>query len=327
MVGVLVVIGTVGYILIERMSVVDALYMTVITIATVGFGEVHPLDNAGRIFTIGLIVTGVATFAWAAGSGVEVLLGHNLVIRVQRRRMQEFLDEVRDHYIVCGFGRMGRQVVRDLDARKERFVVVDRDPGLESYALEHSIPYVIGDSTSDDVLLRARIDRARGVVAVVGDDAQNVLTVLTARGINPDLQIVARGTDELSESKMRRAGADRIVSPYVIGGQRLALALVQPTAHDFMNHVLSLEDVAVDIGEVRIGAGSALANQTISRSDLRSIHRLVILAIRNDGESEFEISPNPERVIQAGDTLIVFGSPRAIHRLKVGDASPSQRKR
>jgi voltage-gated potassium channel len=321
----LVVAGTMGYRYFVGMGFVDALYMTVITVTTVGFGEIHPLGEDGRMFTIALIVLGVGTAAWAISSGVEVLLGQNLWYSVQRRKMQDLLTTISDHYIVCGYGRMGRQIVRDLRARDEKFVVIDMLAEREESMIEDQIPYIIGDATEDDTLARARVTHARGVVTALGDDAGNVLTVLTARGLNPDILIVARSSAELAENKLLRAGADRVVSPYSIGGHRLALALLQPAAHDFMTQIFNLEDLAVDIGEINVVGSSPLVGQTIADSDVKRIWNLIILAVKEEGDDsgteqeereKFTISPDPQHVIRSGETLIVIGSAKSIYELQ-----------
>jgi voltage-gated potassium channel len=321
----LIIAGTIGYMLIAGMGFVDALYMTVITVTTVGFGEVRPLDQDARIFTIMLILLGVGTAAWAISSGAEVVLGQNLWYSVQRRKMEQLLTTISDHYIICGYGRMGRQIIRDLRARDEKFVVIENLPSREESMLEEHIPYILGDATEDDTLIRARVAHARGVVTALGDDAGNVLTVLTARGLNPDILIVARSSAELAESKLLRAGADRVVSPYAIGGHRLALALLQPAAHDFMSQIFNLEDLAVDIGEVNVVANSPLVGQTIAHSDVKRIWNLIILAVKAAGDDsgteqeeqeKFTISPDPQHIIRAGETLIVIGSAKSIYELQ-----------
>ncbi|MEO5928729.1 MAG: potassium channel family protein, partial [Candidatus Kapaibacterium sp.] len=191
----LVVTGTTGFRVIEGMGFVDSLYMTLITITTVGFGEVHPLSQEGRIFTMVLIVMGVGTAAWALGTGIEVVLGENLWQSVQRRRLMKDTMNLSNHYIVCGYGRMGRQIVNDLKNRGEDFVVIELSGQTEERLLEKGYPYVIGDAEDNNVLIRAGIERARGLVTALDTDAANVLTVLSARELRADLLIVARATN------------------------------------------------------------------------------------------------------------------------------------
>jgi voltage-gated potassium channel len=313
----LILVGTVGYVMLLGVTVVDAVYQTVITIATVGFSEVAPFTPLARVFTIFLILSGVGITAWAATAAVEVMLGQYFWANVRRRKMEETLLSIRDHFIIGGYGRMGRQIVRDLRARGERFVVIDRNgPGLEEL-VEQNIPFVAGDATQDEVLLNAGIERARGFVAAIGDDADNVVAVLTARGLNPTIQIVARGTTEVTESKLRRAGADRVVSPYAIGGHRLALAMLQPAVDDFMNRLFNLDQFDVDVGEVPVQAGSAFDGRTLAECDFRRRWGLTVIAIRSTS-GEFAFSPDSEHRVAPSEVLIVIGSPKAI--LAIQDA-------
>ncbi len=311
----LIGVGTLGYMLLGDMGFVDALYMTVITITTVGFAEIQPLQEAGRIFTIGLIVLGVGASAWAIRNGAEVVLGETLWYSVHRRTMDKTIAKLNNHYIICGYGRMGRQIVHDLRARNESFVVIDQSSKVEETLIEENIPYIIGDATHDDVLEHAGIQNARGLVSALDTDADNVLAALTARGLNSNLLIVARAINDLSESKLRRAGADRVVSPYAIGGHRLALALLQPTVHDFFNRMFNLEEENVDIGEIFIHENSRLAGQTIAECDIRHGWNLIILGIRRES-GDFTIGPDAKHILKPGETLIVIGAPEAIYKLQ-----------
>ena len=302
--------------LLEDMSAVDALYMTVITLTTVGFGEVQPLSTEGRVFTIFLITLGVGTVALALRNAAELALGHNLWLSVQRRRMNQQIDALEDHYIVCGYGRLGHQIGRDLRRRGEPFVVVDLDERLEEELIEQGVPFLNRDATLDETLVDAGIERARGLVASVDTDANNVLIVLTAREMNPRLLVVARSNSEASESKLRRAGADRVVTPEMIGGHRLAVALLRPAVHDFLNRIFSVaEEQEVDVGQITIPEGSPIAGQTIARCDLRNIRNVSILAIRGT-EDAFTFNPDPSRTIAAGETLILIGPANSIYELE-----------
>jgi voltage-gated potassium channel len=310
------VFGTIGYHWIEQLSWLDSAYMTVITVATVGFGEVRPLTPAGRLFTMALIVVGVGTGAWAATRAVEVMLGQTLWLSVQRRRMRQSLEGLRDHYVICGHGRLGTRIERDLRARGEPFVVIDWSDAVEETFLAENIPHVIGDATQDDVLRTAGVERARGLVAALDSDASNVLAVLSARELNPDLLIVARANSEASEPKLRRAGADRVVTPDAIGGHRLALALLRPAVHDLFNEIFSFGvQITVDVGQITIEPQSPFAGQTVAGCDLRRVRNVSILAVREPGGG-FTLNPDAERVIQTGETLIVIGPAEAVYELE-----------
>ena len=313
---VVIVVGTVGYHLIEQLNWLDAAYMTVITVATVGFGEVQPLTPAGRLWTMGVIVVGVGTGAWAATRAVEVMLGQTLWLSVQRRRMRQSLAGLRDHYVICGHGRLGTRIERDLRARGEPFVVIDWSEQVEELFLAENIPHVIGDATHDEVLRAAGVERARGLVSALDGDANNVLTVLSARELNPDLLIVARANNEASEPKLRRAGADRVVTPDAIGGHRLALALLRPAVHDLFNEVFSFGvEIKVDVGQITIEPQSPFAGQTVAGCDLRRVRNVSILAVREPGGA-FTLNPDAERIILPGETLIVIGPAEAVYDLE-----------
>lgn len=312
----LLIVGTIGYRLIEGMGWLNAAYMTLITVATVGFGEIQPLTPQGRVFTMGLIVLGVGVGAWAATNAVEVMLGQTLWLSVQRRKMRTSVEELRDHFVICGHGRLGTRIVRDLMARGEPFVVIDWSAALEEPFLADGIPHLIGDATADDVLQAAGVARARGLVAALDSDASNVLAVLTAREMNPHLLIVARANSEASEKKLRRAGADRVVTPDAIGGHRLALALLRPAVHDLFNEIFSFGvEIAVDVGQITVPGDSPFAGQTVAGCDLRRLRNVSILAIRETG-GEFTLNPDAQRVIHPGETLILIGPAQAVYELE-----------
>jgi voltage-gated potassium channel len=311
----LILAGVIGYIILEGMTPVEALYMTIITITTVGFGEVQPLSPPGRVFTIILILLGLLAVTSGISNTVEVLLGQRMWLRAQQRRMKAWLMTANNHYVVCGYGRIGQQIVRDLQARDEAFVIVEANEELEEVFAEAAFNYILGDATQDEVLLEAGIERAKGFVAALDSDAGNVLAVLTARGLNPGLFIVARATSPSSERKLRRAGANRVVSPYDIGGHRISLALLRPAVHDLLNQIFDVSDMDADIGQIAVTPQSRLARQTIGNCDLRSVRNLTILAIQQPG-GQFIINPSVKHQISEGETLIVIGPPDAIYQLE-----------
>lgn len=307
----LIVMGSAGYMLLESMGVIDAVYMTVITISTVGFMEVTPLSPAGRLFTIVLVILGVGIGAWAIRTGVEISLGDTLWHSVRKRKMIRTINDLHGHYIVCGFGRMGQQIARDMALREQSFVVVDHNSGKLDVLREREHLHIGGDATHDETLIAAGIERAAGLVAALNSDADNVLAVLTARGLNPGLLIVARAGNDQAESKLRRAGADRVVCPYAIGGHRLALALLQPVVNDFIGTVFSGEQDDVAVNGIPVEEGSPIGNRSISAADLRGNWGLTIIGIRRR-DGEFVVSPEPDRTIEVGETLIVIGHPDRI---------------
>lgn len=306
--GLVVVVGTVGFVLISDLSLINALYMTVITITTVGFGEISEPTNLSRAFTIVLILLGVGTGAWAIRNGVEVALGDTLWHSVQRKKMMKTIESLEGHYIICGFGRIGRQIARDMTWRNEKFLIIDNSQERIDWIRDANYNYVSGDATLDETLYAAGITRAAGLIAALTSDANNVLAVLTARGLNPNLVIVARAGNDSAESKLKRAGADRVVSPYVIGGHRLALSMLQPTVHDFFNRVFNVEHPDVDLGELLISDDCPLVGKSIAECQLRKQWELIIIGIKQL-DCEFTVSPEAHRVINAGETIIAMGSP------------------
>jgi len=312
----LVLAGTFGFMLIESYGFLQALYFTVITLTTVGFGEPEPLHPTGQVFAIVLIVMGVSVVAWTASNAVEIMLGEAYWVSRRRERIREVVMRLKDHFVVCGYGRLGRQIVRDLVARGEVFVVIEAAPELEDEMTQHEVPHVIGDATQEDVLLAAGIENARGLVSCLDSDANNVLTVLTARDLNSRLLIVARSDSEAAESRLRRAGADRMVTPEIIGGHRLALALLRPAVHDFFGRVFSTSvHRDYDVGQVTVHDDSPFAGQTVATCDLRRVRNVNILAIRRP-DGAFDLNPVPTRAIEPGDTMILIGPAEAIYEME-----------
>lgn len=313
----LTIFGTVVYIVLEGMAWVDALYMTVITIATVGFGEVKELSPQGRVFTIFLILMGVGTATAAISNAVSIVLGPLLWSSLEQRRMKQMVQSLNHHYIVCGYGRMGRQIASDLQVRGEKYVVLDANPDMEATFLEHKIPYIIGSAMEDDMLIEAGIERARGLVSALSSDAGNVMTVLTARELNPKVYVVARVVRRENESKLRRAGANEVINPYQIGGHRMALSLLRPAVHDFLTHIFNFGDKqhAVDVGQLRVNPNSPLEGKTIATCGIRNDYGVNVLGIiQPDGE--LDITPSPHTELRAGAVLIVIGEPQAIYKIE-----------
>ncbi|MGB1288807.1 MAG: potassium channel family protein [Aggregatilineales bacterium] len=307
--------GTLMYMVLEGWNFFDALYMTVITIATVGYGEVRELSDMGRLFTIFLIFMGVGAATTAISNAVSLALGPVLWHSINRRRMLTRIGTMRDHYIVCGYGRMGRQIIKDLEARKEPFVLIDMKFNEEEMR-DTGIMYVEGDATRDEVLQQAGIDHAKGVVTALNTDAANVMTVLTARGLNPKIFIVARVIYSESENKLRRAGANEVINPYQIGGHRMALSLLRPAVHDFLHRLFHFGDTEnIDIGQLVVHPGSRLEGQTVGGCDLRGLYGVNILGIR-DQMHKLSINPSPTTLINTHDTLIIIGHPDEIYKLE-----------
>lgn len=307
-------VGTLGYRLIEGWSWFDALYMTVITLSTIGYGETHPLSAPGRWFTIVLILGGVFTVLYSATEVIRGIVSGEIQDVLGKQRMERQLATLRDHLIVCGFGRMGRLVCAEFTSKSIPFVVIDRaEESLEEFAMPHGIP-LHGEATSDEVLKHAGIDRARALVTVVASDADNLYTTMSARLLNDKIFIVARAEDAHSEQKLLRAGANRVVSPYRIGGSRVAQAVLQPTVMDFLELATQTEHVELQIEEAKITARSRLVGATLQDSRLRKDLGIIIVAIKKSS-GKMLFNPVPDTPLEVGDILIAMGDREHLDRL------------
>jgi voltage-gated potassium channel len=308
--------GTVGYVVIEGWPWFDALYMTVTTLTTVGFGETHPLSREGRTFTMLLLLGGVFTLFYAATEIIRAVVSGEVRGVLGRQRMERNLSEMRNHLVVCGFGRMGLLVCREFSAVGLPFVLIERQGEL---LRDFAIPYGIaleGDATSDEVLRRAGVERARGLVSAAASDADNLYITMSARFLNDKLFIVARAEEEGAEKKLLRAGANRVVSPYAIGGQRVAQAVLRPNVMDFIALATRSEHIELQIEETEIRSGSPLGGRTLKDSRIRQELGIIIVAIKKpDGTMIF--NPAPEIVMEPRDLMITLGPRQQLDRLEV----------
>lgn len=313
MIVALFVVGTAGYMLIEGWNVLDAAYMAVITLGSVGYGEVHPLSETGRTFTIIYIFLGVGTLAFIFSRLIELILEAELSGILQRRRMEKRIDQLNNHVIVCGYGRVGRSAVGVLADADREIVIIDTNKDV-CERLQHDGMLVFeGDATRDEMLMRAGIDRAWGLIATAGEDALNLFIVLSARTLNPDLHIVARSARPENDAKLIRAGANRVVSPYHIGGQRMAQSLLNPQLTEFLD-VLRLDNgVELWMEEVEVGKGCDLVGKTIVESNMRQKTGVTLLAIVNGSEV---ITPSATTRFNQGDNLIVIGTREQLKALQ-----------
>lgn len=310
-----VVGGTVGYVAIEGWSPWDAFYMTVITITTVGYREVHVLTGAGQVFTVILLFGGVGAALYTFTLVATAVVEGGLPNRLQWRRRERMLDTIKDHFIVCGYGRIGSTVAAQLRRENVPFVVLERDPVRYQAALDDGALAVEGDASREDVLRRVGIDRARGFIAVVGTDAENVYAVLSAHVLKPDLFIVGRAETEDAVLKLKRAGADRVISPYQIGAVQIAQTALRPAVVDFVELATSSENLELAIEEIPVAATSVLANQSILEANLRQRYGVIVVGIQRQDRS-MEFNPEPDTSIRAGDKLVVLGRPHSLKRLE-----------
>ena len=312
----LIAIGTTGFHFVQGWGWFKSLYTTLMTVSTIGAGPENDLSGSGEIFNVVLILLGVATVGFAIGTLTKAVVEFELGSFFGRRRMEKELSALKNHFIVCGVGRVGRRVASEVSARKCPLVVIERDSERAAWAQERGFPVIIGDAASEAVLRKAHIESARALASAVTSDAQNVYIVLTARGIAPHVPIVARASEEDAESKLLRAGATTVVSPYSYAGQRIARTLTSPYVQRFIDMALSsLSETNLEIEEVQVGNPSKLAGKSLEETHIRDRFGLIVLAIRHqDGQLDF--NPEPTQMISSGDYLIVMGKSQNLRQLE-----------
>jgi len=310
----LIFLGSLGYVLLEGWSFFDGLYMTVTTLTTVGYGEIRPLTQMGRAYTMLLILAGVGVMLYIIGAVAQVVVEGEIQEALGKRKLRKHLKKLKDHYIICGFGRIGEIIARQLKQRGVPLVVVESDEHRLSRLEEGDYFFVAGDATREEMLVEAGIDRAKGLVAVVGTDAGNVYVTLTARSLNPRLFIVSRSAEPGSRQKLLRAGADRVESPYEVGGGKMAQTILRPNVTTFIELALR-EDVDLSMEEIQVKHDCPLCGLALKDSGLRQQLDLIVVAIkRADGEMLF--NPTPETRILAEDTLIVLGLRQNLEKME-----------
>lgn len=303
-----VAMGVVGYSTIEHVGPLDALYMTVITVTTVGFGEVFELDAAGRMFTMFLIVAGVGSAAYAAVSAAEFAVEGHLRRIIERRRMEREISSLDGHVVICGFGRVGRHVASELGQEGVPFVVVDDDEDKIDEVGELGFLHVLGDATSEEVLGFAAVGVARAVVACVNTDADNLLVTITAKGLQPAITVVGRVKADENEAKLRRVGADHVIAPTSVGGRRIAQLLTRPVVANFLELVSGPGGLEYSFDEVVVPSGSELDGVTLGGADIRNRHGCTVLGVRHAEEERLDTHPDSASRLHAGDVLIVIGA-------------------
>lgn len=309
--ALLVLVGTVGYALLEDWSWFDAMYMSVITLMTIGYSEVHELDQTGRAFTMLLALLGATTLAASATYVLKFIVSGELNKTFGRHRMQRVLDHTHDHVIVCGFGRVGRRVVADFEGSQVPVVIVDQD----EERVKGTSLWVAGNVTEDDTLKRAGIARARALVAAVPSDADNLYVTMSARLLNPQLTIVARAEGEGAEEKLLRAGASRVISPTAIGGQRVVQAVLRPAVLDFIDLATKSQHLELQMEQALVQKGSKLDGVTIGDASLRERCDVLVVAIqRSDGRMLF--NPPPDVRMSDGERLVVLGNRESLDKLE-----------
>ncbi|HWQ61069.1 MAG TPA: potassium channel protein [Negativicutes bacterium] len=304
--------GTVGYIVLEGLSPFDAFYMTVVTVATVGYGDIVPHTAGGRVFTMILIVTGVGMTYYSLTYLFSLMVEGQLKNFMGRRGMNRKIASMRDHIIVCGAGRVGSNVVKRLEHEAGEFVVIEDNQAVFEQLVEAKVTAVHGDATRDEVLLAAGVERAKGVISTLSHDADNVYVTLTAKSLNPGITVVARAERPEAEEKLRRAGADTVIFPSVMGGRQMVSAITRPVIMDFVENVFYNQELHLDIAEIAVGARAALAGMTLAASGIKDKYDSIVVAVKRG--DRMITTPDADLTIAAGDIMIVIG-----HRTALGE--------
>ncbi|MBC7247763.1 MAG: potassium channel protein [Actinobacteria bacterium] len=316
------ILGTVGYMIIEHQNFLNALYMVIITITTIGYGETFTLGTGGEIFTIFLIIGGVGTVGYTLVSAVEFMIENSLTGIMGRRKMRKDIENLIGHYILCGYGRVGQHIAEDLEDADASFVIIEKDPAVAEKALEKGYLVIKADATKEESLREAGIDKAKGLVTALSSDAENLYITLTARELCPHLFIVSRCDVEESESKLRRAGADRVISPHSIGGRRMAAMLLKPMVWDYLDLVtkgqyiqFNIENLEWRIDDVEIQPNSYLDGKTIEEAKIYSASGALVLAVKKRGLN-FDTKPAKDTRLDAGDCIIAIGTVEQLAKLE-----------
>jgi voltage-gated potassium channel len=317
-------VGVLGYHFIEGWSFIDALFMTVITETTTGYGEVHPLSQAGRAFTIALLLVSVGIIGYAVSTLVTLILEGDLNRIIQGQRMDSRITRLKQHIVLCGLGRTGRYIAEELIKTRTPFVVIDRNHAhLHELDSVGEFLHVEGDATHDETLLAAGVDRARGVVVSLDDDRSNVFVVLSARSLNPKARIVSRVLDEENSEKLLKAGADEVISPNAIGGMRMASAMIRPAVVGFLDQMLRTTDQVVRVEEVRVDLHPDLVGKTLASANLEERAGVLILAIKGR-DHLYQFNPSRNTVLKRGDVVIVMGPREHLARLSAAEEAAAR---
>jgi voltage-gated potassium channel len=306
-------LGTLGFSLIEGWSILDSLYVAAQTVTTVGYGDLTPATRNGRIFSTVFMLIAVGVVLYALTSAVQAIVQSELVATFGQRRQSRKMSKLRNHFIVCGAGRVGSHLVRGLMGGEETFIVIEKDQQRVADLLDLGVIVLVRDATIEESLREAGVEHARGLAACLPDDADNVYVVLTARDLNPNLHIVARAAEEQAESKLIRAGANRVVAPTIIGGHRMAMALTKPAVHDFLGSITA-NKLELAFEQLEVGASSELVGRRLSETNIRSELDIVVVSIRRS-HGQILFNPSGEAIIASGDLLIAIGHAESLMKL------------
>jgi len=306
-------LGTIGFHLIEGWSIADSLYVTVQTLTTVGYGDLTPRNGSGRLFAVVVMLVGAGGVALAVSTIVQSIVQLELVWTFGQRRRSRKMSKLRDHFIICGSGRVGSHLVRDILSANESFVVIEKDQQRAAEFSQRGVNVLVSDATLEETLRDAGVEHARGLATCLPDDADNVYVVLTARDLNPHLRIVARAAEEQAEGKLLRAGANHVIAPTIIGGHRMAVALTKPAVNEFIDS-FTANELGLGFEQVEVDASSPLVGQELRSTKIRSELDVIIVSIRRrDGQVIF--NPAGEAIIENGDILIAIGRAESLAKL------------
>jgi voltage-gated potassium channel len=311
----MVAVGVVGYMGIEGWSFWDAFYMTMITVTTVGYREVHEMSSMGQGWTVLVLLGGLSTLFYTAFILMALVVEGGLHGHFTRWRFNRMIEDLKNHFIICGYGRIGSIIADEFQRQQVPFVVIERDPGRVHDIIERGALAVAADASREDVLARVGIHRARGLIAAVGTDAENVYTVLSARVMRPDLFIIARVESEDAEAKLRRAGADRVISPYQLGGIQMAATALRPAVVDFMRLATSSERLDLAAEQVEVSQRAPFVNKTLRDANLRQAFGVIVVAIKR-ASGHMQFNPSPEDLLQTGDQLVLLGDTTQLKALE-----------
>lgn len=311
----LLMFGTLGYYIVEGMSLFDSFYMTLITISTVGFTEISPPTPLGRGLTVVIIIAGISFGTYTIGTIVRIFVEGELKDFFGRRKVQKQISELENHYIICGYGRIGRIICDELRDDNFQFVVIEQNPDAVQKIIANNYLCIEMDATSEEALLEAGIMQAKGLVTAVNSDANNVFITLTAKGLRPDIFVLARASDDTNEDKLIRAGATRVVSPYLIGAKRMGQILKRPTVADFIDCTTMGNQLGLEMEEAKVREGSSFDGKNLINSGLRRDFGVMIVAIKKPS-GEMIFNPIPTETIGIGDVLVVIGKHQALDRMK-----------
>jgi len=309
-----IITGTIGYMIIEGWNPAESLYMTIITLSTVGFQEVRPLSNGGRVFTVFLIVVGIGTAGYGVGNIAAFLVEGHLRDLFREKKMEKAIEKLQDHIIVCGYGVEGRHACDEFKRSRVPFLVIEKDSEVVEKLKNDDYLVIKGDATHDEIILQAGVATAKGLIAAVNEDSENVFITLTARGFNPKLMIVAKASDEKGIAKLFRAGANKVISSAEIGGKRMASVLLRPNVVNFLDVIIHDQQLSLRLEEIKISDKSSFVGKSIRDLNIRGRTGTMVIGYHREGQS-VQINPDPDTILNSGDILVVMGNENQIEEL------------